>query len=481
MREFDVAIIGAGITGSAIARGLSRWQLKVALIDAAADVAMGASRANSAIVHAGYDCPPGSLEAKLNVEGNALYTQWCAELDVPLKRCGSFVAAFSEEEAEHVKELYERGLKNNVPGMRIISGDEAREMEPMLSENCVCALLAETGGITCPYEMTIACAENARKNGVEWLMDHPVSGITADENGFVITAGGEEIFAKRVINAAGLFSDEVARMIGDDSFSVRARKGEYMLLDRSAQTPNVVIFQTPSKMGKGILVSPTVDGNSFAGPTAVEQESKYDTSVSAEGIKELMTQARKSTPGIDFRNVITSFAGLRAQPSTGDFIIRPSDVDARFIHAAGICSPGLTSAPAIANMVTELVRESGIELIEDPSYDPTRSHIRAFRHMTKEQKEAAIAENPLYGRIICRCEIITEAEIVEAVKRGARTLDGVKRRTRAGMGRCQGGFCSPRVMEIISRETGIPMEQLTKFGGNSNLIAAKTRPEEVQA
>ena len=480
MREYDVAIIGAGITGSAIARRLSRWQLRVALIDGAADVAMGASRANSAIVHAGYDCPPGSLEAKLNVEGNRLYTQWCEELDVPLKRCGSFVAAFTEEEAAHVRELYERGLKNGVPGMRIISGDEARKMEPMLSGDCVCALLAETGGITCPYEMTIACAENARRNGVEWLMEHPVTAIAANDAGFVISAGGEEISAKRVINAAGLFSDEIARMIGDDSFTVKARKGEYLLLDRAAQTPNVVIFQTPSKMGKGILVSPTVDGNSFAGPTAVNQDDKYDTSVSAEGIRELQTQAKKSTPGIDFRNVITSFAGLRAQPSTGDFIIRPSDVDARFIHAAGICSPGLTSAPAIADYVENLVRESGLELIEDPNYDPNRQHIRAFRHMNAGEKAQAIAENPLYGRIICRCETITEAEVVEAVRRGARTLDGVKRRTRAGMGRCQGGFCAPRVMEIISRETGIPMEALTKFGGGSYLIAEKTRAE-VQA
>ena len=480
MREYDVAIIGAGITGSAIARRLSRWQLRVALIDGAADVAMGASRANSAIVHAGYDCPPGSLEAKLNVEGNRLYTQWCEELDVPLKRCGSFVAAFTEEEAAHVRELYERGLKNGVPGMRIISGDEARKMEPMLSGDCVCALLAETGGITCPYEMTIACAENARRNGVEWLMEHPVTAIAANDAGFVISAGGEEISAKRVINAAGLFSDEIARMIGDDSFTVKARKGEYLLLDRAAQTPNVVIFQTPSKMGKGILVSPTVDGNSFAGPTAVNQDDKYDTSVSAEGIRELQTQAKKSTPGIDFRNVITSFAGLRAQPSTGDFIIRPSDVDARFIHAAGICSPGLTSAPAIADYVENLVRESGLELIEDPNYDPNRQHIRAFRHMNAGEKAQAIAENPLYGRIICRCETITEAEVVEAVRRGARTLDGVKRRTRAGMGRCQGGFCAPRVMEIISRETGIPMEELTKFGGGSYLIAEKTRAE-VQA
>ena len=478
MREYDVAVIGAGITGSAIARRLSRWQLRVALIDGAADVAMGASRANSAIVHAGYDCPPGSLEAELNVKGNEMYTQWCAELDVPLIRCGSFVAAFSEEEAETVKALYERGLKNGVPGMRIISGDEAREMEPMLSKECVCALFAETGGITCPYEMTIACAENARKNGVEWLMEHPVSAIKANENGFVVSAGGEDIFAKRVVNAAGLFSDDVARMIGDDSFSVHARKGEYMLMDRSAQTPKIVIFQTPSKMGKGILVSPTVDGNSFAGPTAVEQDDKYDTSVSPEGIRELQTMARKSTPGIDFRNVITSFAGLRAQPSTGDFIIRPSEKDPRFIHAAGICSPGLTSAPAVAELVEKLVAESGVELVEDPGYDPTRSHIRAFRHMTEEQKAAAIAEDPRYGRMICRCETITEAEIVEAVKRGARTLDGVKRRTRAGMGRCQGGFCSPRVMEIISRETGIPMEKLTKFGGGSYLLADKTRPTE---
>lgn len=475
MREYDVAVIGAGVVGSAIARRLSRWTIKAALIDAAEDVAMGASRANSAIVHAGYDCPPGSLEAKLNVEGNALYDEWARELDVPLKRNGTFVAAFSEEEAEHVKELYERGLKNGVPDMRIISGDEARQMEPMLSKDVVCALFAPTGGITCPYEMTIACAENARRNGVDWLLGRPVTAIKADEEGFVVTAGYEDIRARRVINAAGLFSDEIARMIGDDSFTVRPRKGEYLLLDRTAKAPKYVIFQTPSKLGKGVLVSPTVDDNCFAGPTAVDQEDKYDNSVSAESIKSLQTLARKSTPDIDFRNVITSFAGIRAQPSTGDFIIRPSEKESRFIHAAGICSPGLTSAPAIADMVEELVRQSGIELIPDPNYDPNRKHIKAFRHMTDEEKQAAIEKNPLYGRIICRCETITEAEVVEAVARGARNLDGVKRRTRAGMGRCQGGFCGPRVMEIIARETGIKMEKLTKFGGGSYLLAGKTR------
>ena len=282
-----------------------------------------------------------------------------------------------------------------------------------------------------------------------------------------------------MVNAAGLFSDDVARMIGDDSFTVRPRKGEYLLMDRSAKAPRYVIFQTPSRLGKGILVSPTVDGNSFVGPTAVDQTDKTDTSVSQEGIDQLRRMAKKSAPEMDFRNVITSFAGLRAQPSTGDFIIRPSEADGRMIHAAGICSPGLTSAPAVAELVEKLLMESGLTLTEDPAYDPHRSHIRRFRDMTREQKEAAIAENPLYARVICRCETITEAEIVEAVSRGARTLDGVKRRTRAGMGRCQGGFCSPRVMEIISRETGIPMEKLTKFGAGSYLVAEKTRSGEV--
>ena len=478
MRNYDVAIVGAGVTGCAIARQLARNQLKIALIDAAEDVAMGASRANSAIVHAGYDCPPGSLEARLNVEGNALFTEWCRDLDVPLKRVGTLVVAFNEEEEQTLRELYERGLKNGVPGMRLISGEEARGMEPMLAETVTQALLAETGGITCPYELTIACAENARRNGAEWLLGHAVQGIEAEPEGFVIDLGEEKIAARRVINAAGVFADEVARMIGDDSFTIHPRKGEYVLLDRGGERPEMVIFPTPTKMGKGILVSPTVDGNAFAGPTAVDMEDKRDTSVTQEGIDKLTTLARKTTPGLNLRAVITSFAGIRAQPSTGDFIIRPSEKDPRLIHAAGICSPGLTSAPAIARMVEELVAASGLTLSPRADYEPKRAHMRAFRHMTDEERAAAIAENRLYGRVICRCETITEAEIVEAVRRGARTVDGVKRRTRAGMGRCQGGFCSPRVMEIISREAGIPMEELTKFGGNSRMVAGRTRGGE---
>lgn len=480
MRNYDVAIIGAGVTGCAIARQLSRNRLAIALIDGAEDVAMGASRANSAIVHAGYDCPPGSLEAKLNVEGNALFTEWCRDLDVPLRRVGSLVVAFSAAEEATLRELYARGLQNGVPGLRLLSGAEAREREPMLAEGVTMALLAETGGITCPYELTIACAENARRNGAEWLLGKAVSGIERAEGGFVIDLEGEKIAAQRIVNAAGVFADDIARMIGDDSFSIRPRKGEYMLLDRGERRPEMVIFPTPTEMGKGILVAPTVDGNAFAGPTAVDMEDKCDTSVTQAGIDQLTTLARKTTPALNLRAVITSFAGIRAQPSTGDFIIRPSAADARFIHAAGICSPGLTSAPAIARMVERLLGESGLALEPRADYEPKRAHLRAFRHMTDAERVAAIAENRLYGRIICRCETITEAEIVEAVRRGARTLDGVKRRTRAGMGRCQGGFCSPRVMEIISREAGIPMEELTKFGGGSRLVAGRTRGGEAK-
>lgn len=475
--DYDVAVIGAGVVGSAIARELSRYRLDIALIDAAEDVAMGASRANSAIVHAGYDCPPGSVEARLNVKGNAMYDQWCRELGVPLKRIGTLVIAFNEEEEQILRNLYERGLQNGVPDMQIISGDEARKMEPALSEKVKAALHAGTGAITCPYEMTIACAENARHNGVRWLMNSPVTAIERKGDALHVTAGVYHLRAKYVVNAAGVYADEVARLIGDDSFAITPRKGEYMLLDRTAANLKKVIFQTPTKMGKGVLVSPTVDGNTFAGPTAIDMQDKTDTTVSAESINELSRLSLKSTPNLNLRAVITSFAGVRAQPSTGDFIIRSSVVDPRMVFAAGICSPGLSSAPAIAEEVVSVLKGEGLVLSRKPFFDPERQPIRAFRHMTDEEKKAAIAETPLYGRVICRCETITEAEIVEAIRRGARSLDGVKRRTRAGMGRCQGGFCGPRVMEILSRELDIPMEALTKFGAGSNLLVGKTRED----
>ncbi len=467
---FDVAVIGAGVTGCAIARRLSLSALRVALIDAKEDVAMGASRANSAIVHAGYDCPVGSVEAKMNVQGNAMYTKWCGELGVPLERVGSLVIAFNEDEEAELKKLYQRGVENGVPQMRIISGDEARQMEPTLSGQVTRALFAGTAGITCPYQMTIACAENARDNGCEWIMDAPVSAISREDGALRIVAGGREIRARVAVNAAGVYADEVARMVGDDSFSIRPRKGEYMLLDRSAAQVKTVVFQTPSVLGKGVLVSPTVDGNAFAGPTAVDQQDKEDTSVTPRGIEELTRLSLRSVPTLNLRAVITSFAGVRAQPSTGDFILGPSAREPRLIHAAGICSPGLTSAPAIAEEIARMVGQAGLDTAVRPDANPIRKPIAEFRHMDAQQRREAIARNPLYGRVICRCETITEAEIVEAIRRGARSLDGVKRRTRAGMGRCQGGFCGPRVMEILSRELGVSMDKLTKFGGKSYLV-----------
>ena len=471
--QYDVLIIGAGVTGCAIARELSHTSLSVALSDACDDVAMGASRANSAIVHAGYDCVPGTLMAKLNVHGNEMFDDMCENLNVPLLRVGSFVIAFGEEDERELNNLLERGKANGVPGLEIISGDRAREMEPKLSEDVTAALWAPTAGITCPYELTIAMSENARANGTDILLRKRVVSI---EQGDVFTVNfedGTSVKAKYVVNAAGVYADEVAKLIGDDSFTISPRKGEYMLLDKQALCVGTVIFQTPSKLGKGVLVSPTVDGNIFAGPTAQDNIARNDTSTTPEGLAELKKLSLRSVPTLNLRQVITSFAGVRAQPSTGDFIIRPSDKNAHFIHAAGICSPGLSSAPAIAEYVRELIKEAGADTLERDDAIYVREHAKPFRQMDAEERAEAYKRNPLYGRIICRCETVTEAEIVDAIHRGATTVDGVKRRTRAGMGRCQGGFCAPRVMEILSRELGIPTESLTKFGGKSYMVAGK--------
>ena len=472
--QYDVLIIGAGVTGCAIARELSHTGLKIALSDACDDVAMGASRANSAIVHAGYDCVPGTLMAKLNVRGNEMFDDMCERLNVPLLRVGSFVIAFGEEDEKELNNLLERGRANGVPGLEIISGERAREMEPKLSDDVTAALWAPTAGITCPYELTIAMSENARANGADILLRKRAIAIDCADDEFTVKfEDGTQVSAKYVVNAAGVYADEVARLIGDDSFTISPRKGEYMLLDKQALCVGTVIFQTPSKLGKGVLVSPTVDGNIFAGPTAQDKVEKNDTQTTPEGLAELKKFSLKSVPTLNLRQVITSFAGVRAQPSTGDFIIRPSDKNARFIHAAGICSPGLSSAPAIAEYVRGLIKEAGADTAERADAIYVREHAKPFRQMDADERAEAYKRNPLYGRIICRCETVTEAEIVDAIHRGATTVDGVKRRTRAGMGRCQGGFCAPRVMEILSRELGVPTESLTKFGGKSYMVAGK--------
>ena len=482
---FDVVVVGAGVVGAATARLLSHRDLSVAIVDAAADVAMGTSRANSAIVHAGFDCRPGSLMAELNVRGNALFSVWCDELDVPLKHVGSLVAAFCADDEAVLLRLLEQGRANGVPGLEILSGDAAREREPLLSPEVTQALWAPTGAITCPYGFAIACAENAVANGARLFLGARVSAISDAGGAYSVRCdNGLELRARAVVDAAGLHADDVAALAGPVDFRIVPRKGEYLLLDRSAAHFSTVVFQPPSKMGKGVLVSPTVDGNSFAGPTAVDQDSKEDTSVTQEGIDDLKRLAAKSAPSMDFRKVITSFAGLRAvavplAPTAPDhdFIIRArAESGGRvFATAGGICSPGLTSAPAIAERLVDLLERNGVGAPVRPGAVLRRRAIPAFRSMSDAERAEAIERDPLFGRVICRCETVTEAEIVEAVRRGATTVDGVKRRTRAGMGRCQGGFCSPRVMEIIARERGIPLTAVTKSGGASAIAPNETR------
>lgn len=474
---YDVAIVGAGVIGGLIARELSRYKLNVALLEKCNDVAMGTTKANSAIVHGGFDAQNGTLKAKLNVKGTAMMPELCKKLSVPFKNNGSLVVAFSEKEMEHIKVLYDRGIKNEVPQLSVIDRDELRRIEPNISDEAVGALLCESAGIVCPYELTIAAVENAVTNGVEFIRNCEVKSIVENSDGYVLNTTTGDINAKYIINAAGNFSDDLAKMVGDDSISLVARKGEYYVLDKSVGNLAVhTIFQCPNEMGKGILVTPTVDGNLLIGPTAVNQESKDDISTTPAGLREIVEKALKSVPTVSVRNAITSFAGVRAHPVNDDFIIGWCDKSANFLNVAGIESPGLSSAPAIAVYVAEILGEK-VELTEKENYTNTREEPVRFRNMSDSEREELIKKNSAYGRIICRCETITEGEIIDAIRApaGARDVDGVKRRTRAGMGRCQGGFCSSKVVDILARELGVPMSDITKFGGDSKIIYERTK------
>lgn len=475
--KYDVVVIGAGVVGALISRELSKLDIRVAMLDKCNDVAMGTTKANSAIVHGGFDAMNGTLKAKLNVRGTELMPKICAEMSVPYRNNGSLVLAFSEKEMEHVHTLYERGVKNGVPRLSVIGKDEVLNMEPQVSSEVVGALLSASAGIVCPYELTIAAAEVAVTNGVEFLRNCAVTAIAEQDGEFVLSTTLGEITAKYVVNAAGIHSDDIARMIGDDSISLVARKGEYYLLDKSfGYMADHTIFQCPNEMGKGVLVTPTVDGNLLIGPSALDVDDKEDVDTTPDGLDFVVSKAKKSVPALNIRGAITSFAGMRAHPVTDDFIIGFSEKNDRFLNVAGIESPGLSAAPAIAEMVAGLLREKAA-LTEKNAYTMTRKAPVRFRHMTKAEREALIAGNKAYGRIICRCETITEGEIIDAIKApaGARDVDGVKRRTRAGMGRCQGGFCGSKVVEILSRELNVPMNEITKFGGESKILFEKTK------
>ena len=479
---FDVVIIGAGVIGGMLARTLSRYRLSVCLVEKASDVANGASKANSGIIHGGYDPLPHTLKAKLNTAGVPLLYKAADELHVPYRRTGSLVCAFGAEEEKTLAALFARGKENGIDDLRLLSGDEARAMEPALSAEVTGALLVPSAGVICPYMLTIAAVGNAMDNGVTLLRDFAVCGIDRDNDGFAVHAeNGDTVRGRFVANCAGGFADKISAMAGDTSFTLIPRAGEYMLLDKKVGGMlSRTVFQLPTKMGKGVLVTPTVHGNLLMGPTAVDVEDPGATNTTAAGLESVMQRARKSVPSLPGNRTITSFAGLRAhvEKDEHDFIIGEAEGAPGFLNAVGIESPGLSAAPAIGAFLAE----SAAYLVSAPAnkkYDSTRPEVFRPNEMTVEERAAFVAEHPLYGNIVCRCEQVTEGEIVDAIHRvpGARSLDGVKRRTRAGMGRCQAGFCSPRVLEILSRELGVPQEQLTKSGGASFPIVGKTRKD----
>ena len=462
-RNYDVVIIGGGVTGCAAARELSRYDLDIAVLERESDVCEGTSKANSAIIHAGFDAVPGTMKARFNAEGNKLMDSVSEELDIPFKRNGAMVVCWQESETEKLKTLYDRGIANGIGGLRILTGDQAREIEPSLSRDVFAALYAPTSGIVCPFEMTIAYAENAFENGVDFSFLTEVTGISRSDSGFVINTSKGEYYSKTVINCAGVYADKVHAMLEEPDFSITPRKGEYMLLDKSVGTlVSNTIFQAPTKMGKGVLVSPTVHGNLIVGPTAEDIEDKEDVSTTREGLAAVKTVSARSVSDIPYGKVITSFSGLRAASDTGDFIINDND---GFIDAAGIESPGLSSAPAIALYIAELVH-TRLSPPKKDDFNPRRHGIPKLAQLDNEERARLIEERPDYGQIVCRCEQISEGEILDSIRRplGAKTLDGVKRRVRAGMGRCQAGFCSPRVIELLADELGISPWEVKKNG-----------------
>ncbi len=477
----EIVVIGAGVVGAFVARELSFYRdVHVTVLEKENDVAMGASKANSAIVHAGFDAVPGTLKARLNVRGSEIMEKVAHDLGVRYQRNGSIVLGFAEEDLETLRTLLERGRINGVRDLSLIeSREELVSLLPNAGETARYALYAPTGAIICPYALTVAAMGNAMDNGATLCTSTPVTAIETLENGYSVLSGEACFRADYVINCAGVFSDAVAAMVGDTSFTVNPRRGEYMVLDKECGSlVGKTVFQCPSALGKGILVTPTVDGNLLVGPTAENIGDKTDTATTKEGLSKVATLSVKSVCDLPLHRVITSFSGLRAVGSTGDFVIRKAAP--RFLHCAGIESPGLSASPAIAEYVAELLSSEGILSEKRPDALTTRPSMHTFRDMSDEEKAAVIEQDPRYGRIVCRCEGITEGEIVRALHENPRPtdLDGIKRRTRSGMGRCQGGFCAPVVAEIIARETGIPYKDVTKFGGASRLNLTKLGEED---
>lgn len=468
----DVIIVGAGVTGCAVARELSRYNCSVLVLERAWDVCEGTSKANSGIVHAGFDAAPGSRKAWLNLEGSRRMEALSRELDFPYKRNGSLVLCFRQEERQGLSRLYEQGLRNGVEGLEILEGEEVRKLEPNVSERVVAALHAPSGAIVCPFGLTIALAENAVENGVEFCLGTEVEKIESMQGGYRLSTSGGVYETRAVVNAAGIYGDIFHNMVSGHKIHITPRKGEYCLMDKKAGAcVRHTLFQMPTSLGKGVLVTPTVHGNLLTGPTAADVEDRESLGTTREGMDELLGRAALSVKLLPVRQVITSFAGLRAHEDGGDFILGQPEDAPGFFDAAGMESPGLSCAPAVGSFLAEAVGRY-LSLEKKADFRAARKGISSMAEASPQERQRLAAENPLYANVVCRCEMVTEGEIVDAVRRplGASTLDGVKRRTRAGMGRCQGGFCTPKVVEILARELGQDLGKISKRGPGSEFL-----------
>lgn len=481
-KTFDIVIVGAGIVGATLARELSAYSLRVAVIDKASDIPSGASRANSAMIHAGYDDQPGTIKADFCPIGNRRYHELAGPLDFTLKECGSYVCGFDDDDRIHLEKLLEQGRANGVPGLEIISGETLRRREPYASGDITHALRAPTGAVINNFEAVLAFMDNAQQNGVELFLETELKELLLSADGAevvgVATNRGR-FFSPVVVNAAGVYSDLIARMAGDDSFFIRPTRGEYYIMDkRIGSLVNSFFFACPTPKGKGITVAPTAENNLLIGPTSIVQPNRDDTSTTADGLAEVIDGARRLIPSIPLNMAITAFSGLRANPDTKDFIVNVLERPLGFVNAAGIKSPGFTSAPAIACHLVELMKDrlaKRISFIPDPTFIPERKHTPRFEMLSLEEKRRLAEADPRYAQIVCRCEMVTEGQIVEAIARGARTVAAVKIWTRAGAGRCQGGFCGPRVVDILARELGVSCEEITRHGGHSCYLVGKTK------
>jgi glycerol-3-phosphate dehydrogenase len=472
---YDVAIIGAGVSGAAIARRLSRYRLNIALLERCVDVSFGVSKANSGIIHAGFHHSPSSLKARLEIEGNRAFDGLHAELGFPFKRAGIVVAAFSVEEMKTVDHLYAQGVENGAPDVQIVGRDRLLSLEPALSRDVVGGLFAPSGGIIEPYRFVFALAESAVVNGVRLLTSWEVSSARrAGDSWTLVSSTGERLDARWVVNAAGLRADTVSALFDAERFTITPRKGEEFILDKgSAGPPSRVIFPVPARTSKGVLVIPTVEGTVMLGPTADEGGDKEDTTTTPDNLDRVFRLASQMVPRISKRDIITSFAGLRPTLPGDDFMIELSRAAPCFVQVAGIQSPGLTASPAIAERVKELLTSGGLQLIEKNEWTPGIPRMQRTRDHAPWELDQLVARDPSYAHLVCRCEGVSEAEVVEAIRKGHTTLDGIKYYTRAGMGRCQGGFCTYRILRLVARETGLPLERITKHGPGSEIVMGR--------